>query len=71
MHSINYNFPKPTCEVTLNGRDIYEVLKEIASICHEKLQDGPRVFLLDETPEPEIAEYYEGGFCRILDILGD
>ena len=69
MHSINYNFPKSSCEVTLNGKDIYEVLKEIASICHEKLQYGPGVFSLDEMPE--IIEYYEGGFCRILDILGD
>ena len=69
MHSINYHIPPTSCTVTLGGRDLYDVLKDIVEVCHEKLQEGPKVF--EEISEQEIAEYYEGGFCRILDILGD
>lgn len=80
MNYVEIKYPKiPEPTVTFGGRNIDNVLKEIANEAHDGLETSCMIVNKDDffnktfsrEQACEAIEYLEGKLCRILDILGD
>ena len=70
-------------EATLGDKPVNELLKDIAKLCHERLQystsknEGCEMLYEDQEYEDyrndmeDRVSVLEGAFCRILDLLED
>lgn len=80
MHSIQIN-TKTSTEITFNGKNIYEVLSDIADICHEGIMQRSVAYddnFDDANGNPvsikvikDTAYMLDAKLYEILNLLGD